>query len=175
MTQVAGTLDGMKIFISSPISGYESFRDAAAEAVETLGHQVVRAEDFPASARTPQQACLGALRASDLVVVLLGAHYGAEQPSGLSATHEEFRERRETKPVLVLSESHVERDPRQSDFRGATALPWRCRQSGLPSPIFITPLRSRSPRAIAWPPARRFVVHIEASCVGCLRRGGTST
>ncbi len=72
----------VKVFISSLISGYEPYRAAVAEAVETLGYQVVRAEDFPASPGTPQQACLAAVRDSDLVVLLIGERYGYPQPSG---------------------------------------------------------------------------------------------
>ncbi len=106
----------VKVFISSLISGYEPYRAAVAEAVETLGHQAVRAEDFPASPGTPQQACLGAVRASDLVVLLIGERYGYPQPSGLSATHEEYREARERTPVLVFVESGVSREPAQQTF-----------------------------------------------------------
>jgi CheY-like chemotaxis protein len=106
----------VRIFISSVIGGYEPFRAAAAEALETLGHQVVRAEDFPASAATPQQACLAAVRESDMVVLLIGSRYGAPQPSGLSATHEEHREARERKPMLVFVESGVEREEAQQAF-----------------------------------------------------------
>jgi hypothetical protein len=82
----------VKVFISSLISGYEPYRTAVMEAVETLGHQVVRAENIPASPGTPQQACLAAVRDSDLVVLLIGERYGYPQLSGLSATHEEYRE-----------------------------------------------------------------------------------
>jgi len=106
----------MKIFVSSLISGYEEYRAAAQEAIETLGHQVVRAEEFPASAGTPQQACLAAVRDCDLVVLLVGERYGVPQASGLSATHEEYREARERKPVLVFVESGVEREPAEQEF-----------------------------------------------------------
>lgn len=92
----------MKVFISSLIGEYEDFRAAAVEAVETLGHRAVKAEDFPVSPGTPQQACLAAVRESDVVVLLLGERYGYEQPSRLSATHEEYREARERVPVLVF-------------------------------------------------------------------------
>jgi Domain of unknown function (DUF4062) len=106
----------VKVFISSPIGDYGHYRAAAQEAIETLGHQVVRAEDFPASAGTPQQACLAAVRDSDLVVLLMGELYGVPQLSGLSATHEEYREARERKPVLVFVESGVTREPAQEAF-----------------------------------------------------------
>jgi len=106
----------MKVFISSLIGGYEHYRAAAREAIETLGHQVVRAEDFPASAGTPQRACLAAVRESHIVVLLVGGRYGASQPSGLSATHEEYREAKEGKPVLAFVESGVAREPAQQAF-----------------------------------------------------------
>ena len=82
----------MKVFVSSLIGGYESYRDAVVEAAEMLGHTVLRAEDLGATPASPQQACLGLVRDSDVVVLLIGEHYGAVQPSGLSATHEEYRE-----------------------------------------------------------------------------------
>ncbi len=106
----------VKVFISSLIGGYEPHRAAVAEAIESLGHQVVRAEDFPAGAGTPQQACLAAVRDADLVVLVLGERYGFRQQSGLSATHEEYREARERKPVLVFVESGVKREPTQQEF-----------------------------------------------------------
>ena len=107
---------GMNVFISSLIEEYEQFRAAAAEAIETLGHTVVRAEDFPASPATAQQACLRAVRDADVVVLLLGERYGASQASGFSATHEEYREARERKPVLVFVESGVTPEASQRAF-----------------------------------------------------------
>jgi len=106
----------MKVFISSLVSGYERFRDAAAEAIELLGHTVVRAEELPAAASTAQQACLAAVREADVVILLLGERYGVPQASGLSATHEEYREARERKPVLVFVESGVTPEPAQQAF-----------------------------------------------------------
>ena len=47
----------MKVFISSVIGGMEEHRAAAREAVESLGHTVIAAEDFGASPRSPQQVC----------------------------------------------------------------------------------------------------------------------
>lgn len=106
----------MKVFLSSVISGFEAYREAAADAITSLGYQVLRAEDFSAQAQTPQRACLGAVREADVVVVVLGERYGATQESGLSATHEEYREARGTRPVLAFVQDGVEREPRQRDF-----------------------------------------------------------
>ncbi len=44
----------MRIFISSVITGYEHFRDAVTAAVESLGHEVIRAEKLGASPGAPQ-------------------------------------------------------------------------------------------------------------------------
>lgn len=94
-----------KVFISSLITGFEAQRNAVREAIVTLGHQAIRAEDFGVRPDSPQRACLGELRESDLVILIIGVRYGAIQPgSGLSATHEEFREAAATKPVLVFVE-----------------------------------------------------------------------
>lgn len=106
----------MKIFISSLIRGLEPYREAAASAIATLGHQPVRAEDFGARPETPQQACLAGVRSSNALVLLLGTRYGHVQASGRSATHEEYREARDTRPVLVFIENDVDPEPAQAAF-----------------------------------------------------------
>lgn len=106
----------MKIFISSLISGFEAFRQAARAAVTSLGHEALMAEDFGARPTTPQIACLNAVREADIVVLILGDRYGALQPSALSATHEEYREAQGRKPVIVFVQSDVVPDARQSEF-----------------------------------------------------------
>jgi len=116
MSHRASTTCRMKVFVSSLIGGYEQYRAAVVEAAEMLGHTVLRAEDLGATSASPQQACLGLVRESDVVVLLIGEHYGAVQPSGLSATHEEYREARERRPVLVFVEDPATRDARQAAF-----------------------------------------------------------
>jgi hypothetical protein len=106
----------MKIFISSIISGMEPFRSAAREAVEQLGHTAVMAEDFGAQPRSPQVACLDGLRQSALTVLIIGEHYGSKQSSGISATHEEFREARDRRPILAFFQEGVPHDADQSAF-----------------------------------------------------------
>jgi hypothetical protein len=101
----------MKVFISSVIAGMEEYRAAAREAAENLGFTVIAAEDFGAAAGSPQQVCLAGVRAADVVVLLLGERYGTPQRSGLSPTHEEYREAREQKPALVFVQSGVTREP----------------------------------------------------------------
>jgi hypothetical protein len=106
----------MKVFISSLISGYGDFRAAAREAIETLGHTPVMAEAFGAKPTSPQLACLQGVRESDVGVLLLGKEYGAVQGTGLSATHEEYREAKGRRPVLAFAQSGVNRAAEQEAF-----------------------------------------------------------
>ena len=107
----------MRVFLSSLMADYGDYRDAAVRAIESLDHEVIRAEDFGARPDTPQQACLAGVRGAEATVLLLGARYGAPQPSGRSATHEEYAEARERMPVLVFSEQGVELEREQQEFR----------------------------------------------------------
>lgn len=107
----------MKIFISSLISGFEAERAAARRAVVTLRHEPVMAEDFGALPTSPQLACLQALRTCDLVVLILGERYGfVPAGSSLSATHQEYREARGSKPVLAFVQQGVSPEPEQAAF-----------------------------------------------------------
>jgi hypothetical protein len=106
----------MKFFISSVISGLEEERGSARRAVGALRHEALSAEDFPAGSDSPQTACLAGVRQCDAVVLLLGARYGALQASGLSATHEEYREAQNSSYVMAFVQSGVTPEPRQQDF-----------------------------------------------------------
>jgi hypothetical protein len=106
----------VKIFISSVIQGLTAERSAAREAIEELDHDPVMAEDFGAQPRSPQVACLSELRQCGAVVLLAGASYGAKQASGLSATHEEYREARERLPIFAFVQERVTREPEQAEF-----------------------------------------------------------
>ena len=107
----------VKVFISSLISGFEAERDAARRAVSTLRQESVMAEDFGARPASPQVACLQGLRSSDVVVLILGSGYGfVPVGSTLSATHQEYREARETKPVLAFVQQGVTAEPDQQRF-----------------------------------------------------------
>lgn len=104
----------MRVFISSVISGMETFREAAAQGVATLRHEPRMAEDYGASSDTPQQKCLAGVRDADIVVLLIGERYGQPQESGLSATHEEYREAKEEgRDVFAFIQEGVEREPDQ--------------------------------------------------------------
>jgi hypothetical protein len=106
----------VKVFISSVISGFGEHRDAAREAAENLGHTVIVAEDFGAAPSSPQQVCLAGVRDADIIVLLLGERYGTPQTSGLSPTHEEYREGRGSKPVLVFVQAGVTPEAGEAAF-----------------------------------------------------------
>ena len=106
----------MKIFVSSAIRGFESYRDAATRAAKALRHELKRAEDFAASSATPQQACLAGVRWAEVVILILGARYGEPQASRLAPTHEEYREARERCHVLVFVERGAKYEPAQQEF-----------------------------------------------------------
>lgn len=103
----------MKVFISSLISGMEVERAAVKRAVERLGHGPIMAEDFGARPSSPQVACLGGVRESDLVILVLGSRYGVPQAGGVSATHEEILEARNRKPILVFLQAGAEPEDSQ--------------------------------------------------------------
>ena len=106
----------MRVFVSSVIRGLERHRAAVADAIESLGYSVIRSEDFGPSTGTPRRRCLESARTADLTIVLLGAHYGQSQSSGLSATHEEFREACDHGTVAVLVQSGTDPEPPQREF-----------------------------------------------------------
>src|SRR6266481_84962 len=72
--------------------------------------------------------------------VILGGEYGAKQPSALSATHEEYREARETRPTFVFVQDGVTRKADQAQFLRDVQR-W---QHGVFRETFTTPEQLRS-------------------------------
>lgn len=136
----------MKIFISSLISGMTEIRRAAREAVEILGHEAVMAEDFVAGPTSPQVACLSGLRGSAIVLLILGHEYGAKQVSGLSATHEEYRDAKGQRPIIAFRQAGSTSDADQLEFIGEVES-W---EAGLFRGAFASPedLRGKITRAL---------------------------
>ena len=104
--------------MSSVSDGYEQFRATARRLVEALGHEpVLIGETSPALPRPPQRACLSAVAACDVMVLMLGAKYGTVQQSGKSATSEEWERARDLgKDILVFKERSKPESTRQADF-----------------------------------------------------------
>lgn len=107
----------MKIFLSSVMDGFADCREAAFSAIRSLDHEVIRAEDFPASSTSSRVACLQGVRDADLVILILGERYGwSDTHSGISPTHEEFREAAAEGKVIPFVQSGVTREPAQQHF-----------------------------------------------------------
>jgi hypothetical protein len=112
-----GTIARARVFLSSVMEGYATFRDAAAEGVRRSGCDVVRAENFPAATASARTACLDGVRSADALVLLLGQRYGYVAPSGRSVTEEEYDEARRThKRIFVFLEESATREPRQEEL-----------------------------------------------------------
>ncbi|WAH60649.1 DUF4062 domain-containing protein [Pseudomonas silvicola] len=107
----------MKIFISSVVRGYENYRAAAKKAVELLQYTPRMCESFGAQPYSSEIACMAEVQEADVVVLILGADYGFETPSGESVTQQEYRRARTlNKPVLAFLEN-VEASGKQKAFR----------------------------------------------------------
>ncbi len=96
--------------------GQEEWRDGVRSAIETLGLQAVMAEDFGASPSAPRTECLAAVRDADVMILILGSEYGQPMESGLSPTHEEYREALESTPVLAFVHDGSARSDDQARF-----------------------------------------------------------
>lgn len=106
----------MKVFVSSLMGGFEEYREAAFRAVKALDCDLLRAEEWGARTDTPRQACLEEAREADVTLLILGERYGEPLASGLSATHEEYREARDRRTVLAFVQQGVSPDPRQQEL-----------------------------------------------------------
>jgi hypothetical protein len=81
-----------RVFVSSVVNGFEEVRAAARAGVEEGGGEPVLVEDFPALDISPRSACLDAVAASDIVMVVVGERGGWRAPSGKLVVEEEFDE-----------------------------------------------------------------------------------
>lgn len=108
----------MRIFISSVTVGLEEERRALPAQIRALGHEPVVFEDFGAQTVPSRQACLDAVAASDVYLLLLGPHYGYRFPeTGQSATHDESVEaQKKGIRSLVFRKDGVTPDPDQAGF-----------------------------------------------------------
>ncbi len=153
----------MKVFISSVVKGLEAERDAVAAAAATLGCEVRRSEDFGAQERAPREACLEGVRWADAVVLILGERYGGELPSGLSATHEEYREARGRGTVLAFVRRDAAFEHGEGEFV-AEVCGW---QGGLYTGEFAAPeeLKEKVTRALHDYAVRRAQTPFEAAAL----------
>lgn len=112
------------VFISSVVGGLEAVRQAAREAIDSVGMRPVMAETAGARPLSPQHALLAEVRAADIYLLILGARYGERGESGLAPTEEEFEEAKRTdKPIIVLRQELV-MDIEQREFLSRVSGGW---------------------------------------------------
>ena len=106
------------VFISSLARGeMGSFRQAARDAIDSLGMRPVMFETEPASTQDSRRALLDRIPHCDALLLILGGDYGEPAARGVSATEEEFQEAvRHGVPVLAIVQEAVEREPAQQEF-----------------------------------------------------------
>ena len=93
----------IKIFVSSVSKPLESTRKQIIQDLSKAGYDVRGMEQFGAQPATPIDVCLGELRRSNMVVLLVGPCYGSLLPQGISYTHAEYREaKRVGIPVIAI-------------------------------------------------------------------------
>ena len=106
-----------RIFVSSVMTGFQEYREAARAGIRQAVCDAVLAEDFAAQNSSSRNACIDGVESADALVLLLGPRYGWATPSGRSATEEEYQEaRRRHIPILVFVQDGVSREPDQQDF-----------------------------------------------------------
>jgi uncharacterized protein DUF4062/TIR domain-containing protein len=108
------------VFVCSTFSDLSQEREAVLDAIRRLKLQHESMEFFGARAQQPIDTCLNEVRASDVLVVIVGHRYGSMVPSlGISYSEAEYSEGfRLKKPCLVyirdeniaILPKHMERD-----------------------------------------------------------------
>ena len=82
----------IKTFVSSVSEQLESTRSQIIQDLSKAGYDVSAMERFGAQPVVPLDVCLGEVRISDIVILLVGPRYGSMLPQGISYTHAEYRE-----------------------------------------------------------------------------------
>jgi hypothetical protein len=91
----------------------QAFRQAARDAIDSLGMRPVMFETEPPSAQDSRRALLDRIPC-DALLLILGAEYGEPAARGVSPTEEEFQEAvHHGVPVLAIVQEGVEREPAQ--------------------------------------------------------------
>lgn len=104
------------VFVSSKISGYEAYREAAKKAVELMGMSVAMAETFGARPYSSETACIHEVEQSDVYLLVMGKDYGYETEDGISVTQAEFRAaKKANRPILAFIQS-IDMDKKQAAF-----------------------------------------------------------
>lgn len=112
------------VFISSVAAGFETFREAARDAVRqaaqdtSLGFEPVVFEGWAGSNRTASHECMARVDSCPIFLAIAGHRYGSiYEPTGHSVSHEEFlRALQGGKVVYAFTQEGVEFEPAQQAF-----------------------------------------------------------
>lgn len=100
-----------RVFVSSVIDGFETFRRAAKEAISRAGGiPVLVNEDSPSLRTSSRNACLDAVDSSDIFILVIGERGGWRAPSGKLVIEEEFERARKRKQSILVFVKDSARD-----------------------------------------------------------------
>ena len=116
-------MNSLTVFVCSTFSDLSQERDGVLDAIRRLKLQHDSMEFFGARPDRPVETCLEEVRASDVLVVIVGLRYGSIVPDlGISYSEAEYSEGfRLNKPCLIymrddnipILPKHVERDSKK--------------------------------------------------------------
>ena len=93
----------IRVFVSSVMENFQEYRAAARQGIVDAGGEPVMAEDFGALPDSSHNACLDAVKSSDLFILVIGSRGGWTAPSGKLVVEEEVEEaKRNHIPVFVF-------------------------------------------------------------------------
>lgn len=99
-----------RIFVSSVMENFQSYRDAAREGIIAVGGEPVLVEDFSSLPVTPRTACLDAVASCDIYLVIIGHRGGWRTPSGKLTVEEEYEEAIKKKLRILAFIEAVDQD-----------------------------------------------------------------
>jgi hypothetical protein len=81
-----------RVFVSSVMMGFESYRLAAKSAIVAANADPILVEDYPSLSSSPRNACLDGVRSCDALILIIGDRGGSVAPSGKLVVEEELEE-----------------------------------------------------------------------------------
>ena len=115
-TELRSWMSEQTVFVSSVMTGMAAEREAARDAVESLGGKVLMFERLGGRDDDARTAYLTGVQLSDTYVGILGARYGKPERTGYSPTHMEYNEAVKIGLRISVWTTTGEVDGRQRDF-----------------------------------------------------------
>jgi hypothetical protein len=106
-----------RVFVSSIIEGFSSYRQAARKGIgKAGGYPVLVNEDFPSLPVTPRNACLDGVESCDAILTIISALGGRITPSGKFVVEEEFEHAKKLKLPRMIFLEEMPRDAETQKF-----------------------------------------------------------